>query len=116
MKRFHKPKSGRVKSPPRKVVSRRTDQRAWVFKGSTVPLGALFEALADGESVGEFVKRFPNPQAKETKNVLRGVGLLVDYQIHEHSLALKAVELEAPRGTSAAVTAVEQSSGIGKEL
>ena len=79
MKRFHKPKSGRVKSPPGQVVSRRTDQRAWVFKGSTVPLRALFEALADGGSVGEFVKRFPNLQVEEIKNVLRGVGLLVDY-------------------------------------
>jgi hypothetical protein len=116
MKRFHKPKSGSVKSPPGKVVLRRTDQRAWVFKGSTVPLRALFEAPADGESVGEFVKRFPNLQAEEIKNVLRGEGLLVDYQFHEHSLTLKAVELEAPKGPSAAVTAVEQSSGIGKEL
>jgi hypothetical protein len=116
MKRFHKPKSGRVKSPPGKIVSRRTDERAWVFKGSTVPLRALFEALADGESVGEFVKRFSNLQAEEIKNVFSGVGLLVDYQLREHSLTLKAVELEAPKGPSAAVTAVEQSSGIRKEL
>ena len=116
MMRFHKPKSGRVKSPPGKIVSRRTDERAWVFKGSTVPLRALFEALADGESVGEFVKQFPTLQAEEIKNVLRGEGLLVDYQFHEHSLTLKAVELEAPKGPSAAVTAVEQSSGIRKEL
>ena len=79
MKRFHKPKSGKVKSPPGKVVSRRTDQRAWVFKGSRVPPRALFEVLADGGSIREFVKRFPNLQAEEIKNVLRGVGLLVDY-------------------------------------
>ena len=83
MKRFHKPKSGRVKSPPGQVVSRRTGQRAWVFKGSTVPLRALLEALADGESVGEFVKRFPNLPAEEIKNALRGVGLLVDYHRSE---------------------------------
>ncbi len=116
MMRFHKPKSGRVKSPSGQVVSRRTGQRAWVFKGSRVPLCALLEALADGESFGEFVKRIPDMQAEEIKNVLRGGGLLVDYQLHEHSLTLKAVELEAPKGPSAAVTAVEQSSGIGKEL
>jgi len=48
--------------------------------------------------------------------VLRGEGLLVDYQLHEHLLTLKRVELEAPRGPSAAVTAVEQSSGTRKEL
>jgi hypothetical protein len=73
-----------------------------------VPLRALFEAMADGESVGESVKRFPDLQAEEIKNVLRGVGLLVDYQLHEHSLTLKAVELEASKGHSVAVTAVEQ--------
>ena len=116
MKRFHKPKSGRVKSPSGQVVSRRTGQRAWVFKGSRVPLRDLFEALADGGSVGEFVKRLPDLQAEEIKNVLCGVSSLVDYQLHKHSPTLKAVELEAPKGPSAAVTAVEQSSGIGKEL
>ena len=83
MKRFHKPKSGKVKSPPGKVVSRRTDQRAWVFKGSRVPPRALFGALADGKSIREFVKRFPNLQAEEIKNALRGVGLLVDYHVAE---------------------------------
>ena len=116
MRRFNKPKLGRVKSSLGKVVSRRTEETDWVFKVSRVPLRALFEALADGESVGEFVKQFPTLQAEEIKNVLRGEGLLVDYQFHEHSLTLKAVELEAPKGPSAAVTAVEQSSGIGKEL
>ena len=116
MRRFNKPKLGRMKSQLGKVVSRRTEERAWVFKVSRVPLRALFEALADGESVGEFVKRLPDLQAEEIKNVLRGVGLLVDYQLHEHSLTLKAVELEAPKGHSAAVTAIEQSSGIRKEL
>jgi hypothetical protein len=69
-----------------------------------------------GGSVGEFVKRFPDLPAEEIKNVLRGEGLLVDYQLHEHLLTLKPVELEAPRGPSAAVTAVEQSSGTRKEL
>ena len=116
MRRFNKPKLGRVKSPLGKVVSRRTEERAWVFKVSRVPLRALFEALADGESVGEFVKRFPELQAEEIKNVLRGEGLLVDYQLHEQSPTLKAVELETPKGDFAAVTAIEQSSGIGKEL
>jgi hypothetical protein len=95
MMRFHKPKSGRVKRPPGKVVSRRTSQRAWVFKGSSVPLRGLFEALADGESVGEFVKRFPNLQTEEIKNVLRGVGLLVDYQLHEHSLTVLSESVRA---------------------
>jgi uncharacterized protein (DUF433 family) len=116
MKRFHKPKSGRVKSPPGKVVSRRTGQRAWVFKGSRVPLCALFEALADGESVGEFVKRFPELQAEDIKNILRGVGLLDEYQLHERSLTLRAIKWGAPKGHSAAVTAVEKSSAIGKDI
>jgi len=116
MKRFNKPKSGKVKRPPGKVVSRRTDQRAWVFKSSTVPLRALFEALADGESVGEFVKRFPELPAEDIKNILRRVGLLVEYQLHERSLTLRASKWGAPKGHSAAVTVVEKSSAIGKDL
>jgi alkanesulfonate monooxygenase SsuD/methylene tetrahydromethanopterin reductase-like flavin-dependent oxidoreductase (luciferase family) len=52
MRRFNKPKSGTVKSPPGKVVSRRTGQRAWVFKGSTVPLRSLplMIAIIGGET------------------------------------------------------------------
>ena len=116
MRRFNKPKLGRVKSPLGKVVSRRTEERAWVFKVSRVPLRALFEALADGESVGEFVKRFPELQAKDIKNILRGVGLLVEYQLHQRSLTIRAIQWGAPKGHSAAVTAVEQSSAIGKDI
>jgi hypothetical protein len=116
MRRFNKPKLGRVKSPLGKVVSRRTEERAWVFKASRVPLRALFEALADGESVGEFVKRFPELQAEDIKNILRGVGLLDEYQLHERSLTLRAIKWGAPKGHSAAVTAVEQSSAIGKDI
>jgi hypothetical protein len=116
MRRFNKPKLGRVKSSLGKVVSRRTEETAWVFKVSRVPLRALFEALADGESVGEFVKRFPELQAEDIKNILRGVGLLVEYQLHERSLTLRAIKWGAPKGHSAAVTAVEQSSAIGKDI
>ena len=116
MRRFNKPKLGRVKSSLGKVVSRRTEETAWVFKVSRVPLRALFEALADGESVGEFVKRFPELQAEDIKNILRGVELLVEYQLHERSLTLRASKWGAPKGHSAAVTAVEQSSAIGKDI
>ena len=116
MKRFHKPKSGSVKSSLGKVVSRRTQERAWVFKGSRVPLRALFETFADGKSVGDFVKRFPELQAEDIKNILRGVELLVEYQLHERSLSLRAIKWGAPKGHSAAVTAVEKSSAIGKDL
>ena len=116
MRRFNKPKLGRVKSPLGKVVSRLTEERAWVFKASRVPLRALFEALADGESVGEFVKRFPELQAEDIKNILRGVGLLVEYQLHQRSLTLRAIKWGAPKGHSVAVTAVEQSSAIGKDI
>ena len=116
MRRFNKPKLGRVKSPLGKVVSRRTEETDWVFKVSRVPLRALFEALADGESVGEFVKRFPELQAEDIKNILRGVELLVEYQLHERSLTLRAIKWGAPKGHSAAVTAVEKSSAIGKDL
>ena len=116
MMRFHKPKSGSVKSSLGKVVSRRTEERAWVFKGSRVPLHVLFEALADGESVGDFVERFPELQAEDIKNILRGVGLLAEYQLHQRSPRLKAIKWGAPQGHAAAVTAVEQSSAIGKDI
>jgi hypothetical protein len=101
---------GWVKSPLGRVVSRRTEERAWVFKVSRVPLRPLFEALAGGGSVGEFVKRFPELQAEDIKNILRGVGLLVECQLHERSLTLGAIKWGAPKGHSAAVTAVEKSS------
>jgi hypothetical protein len=76
----------------------------------------LFEALADGEGIGDFVKRFPELQEEDIKNIFRGLGLLIEYQVHERSLTLRAIKWGAPKGHSAAVTAVEKSSAIGRDL
>ena len=42
-----------VEHPPEKVSG------AWVFRGTRVPLSALFENLRDGASIDQFVMWFP---------------------------------------------------------
>jgi uncharacterized protein (DUF433 family) len=43
---------------------------AWVFRGTRVPLAALFENLEDGADIEEFVEWFPGVQAEQVKKVL----------------------------------------------
>jgi uncharacterized protein (DUF433 family) len=43
---------------------------AWVFKGSRVPVSALFENLEDGVPVGEFVDLFPGVTLEQARAVL----------------------------------------------
>ena len=43
---------------------------AWVFKGSRVPIAALFENLEDGVSVGEFADLFPGITLQQARAVL----------------------------------------------
>jgi uncharacterized protein (DUF433 family) len=43
---------------------------AWVFRGSRVPVAALFENLEDGVSVGEFVELFPGVTLAQARAVL----------------------------------------------
>ncbi len=43
---------------------------AWVFAGTRVPLFALYENLAAGATVGEFVKWFPGVDEKQVHAVL----------------------------------------------
>ena len=43
---------------------------AWVFRGSRVPVAALFENLEDGVPVGEFVSLFPGVALKQARAVL----------------------------------------------
>ena len=74
MRRFNKPKLGRVKSPLGKVVSRRTKERAWVFKVSRVPLRALFEALADGRALESSSNGSPLYRPRKSKMCFAGLG------------------------------------------
>ena len=43
---------------------------AWVFRGTRVPITALFENLEDGASVGDFTEWFPGVTAKQMRAVL----------------------------------------------
>ena len=43
---------------------------AWVFRGTRVPVAALFENLEDGVSVAEFVDIFPGVTIDQARAVL----------------------------------------------
>lgn len=43
---------------------------AWVFRGTRVPVAALFENLEDGVPVGEFTELFPGVTLAQARAVL----------------------------------------------
>ena len=43
---------------------------AWVFRGTRVPLAALFENLEDGASVNDFIEWFQRVTLDQVRNVL----------------------------------------------
>jgi len=43
---------------------------AWVFRGTRVPISALFENLEDGADVAEFVSWFPGVTLEQVRQVL----------------------------------------------
>jgi len=43
---------------------------AWVFRGTRVPVAALFENLEDGVSIGQFVELFPGVTLEQARAVL----------------------------------------------
>ena len=43
---------------------------AWVFRGTRVPVAALFENLRDGATVNEFLEWFPPVQRSQVEAVL----------------------------------------------
>ena len=55
-----------------KAVERDADRvsGAWVFRGSRVPVAALFENLEDGVSVGDFPDLFPGVTLDQARSVL----------------------------------------------
>ena len=42
----------------------------WIFKGTRVPVRALFENLEDGESVDQFLEWFPGVERRQVEAVL----------------------------------------------
>lgn len=43
---------------------------AWVFRGTRVPVAALFENLEDGAQVSQFVAWFPGVSSEQVRAVL----------------------------------------------
>jgi uncharacterized protein (DUF433 family) len=43
---------------------------AWVFRGTRIPVAALFQNLEDGVSLTEFVKIFPGVTIEQARMVL----------------------------------------------
>ena len=43
---------------------------AWVFAGTRIPLSALYENLASGATIEEFVEWFPGVDRKQVRTVL----------------------------------------------
>jgi uncharacterized protein (DUF433 family) len=56
-----------VESDPARVSG------AWVFRGTRVPVAALFENLEDGASVHDFVQWFPGVTVEQVRAVLEHV-------------------------------------------
>ena len=54
------------------AVERRPDKLsgAWVFRGTRVPVSALFENLKGGASTGEFLDWFPGVDSGQVEAVL----------------------------------------------
>lgn len=46
---------------------------AWVFRGTRVPVAALFENLEDGAPVSQFVEWFPGVTIEQARAVLEHV-------------------------------------------
>ncbi len=46
------------------------DSGAWVFRGTRVPVSALFENLRDGASIEEFLSWFPGAERLKVEAVL----------------------------------------------
>jgi len=57
-----------VESDPSRVSG------AWVFRGTRVPVAALFENLEDGASIQEFVQWFPGVSLEQVRTVLEHAG------------------------------------------
>jgi len=53
---------------------------AWVFKGTRVPVRALFDNLEDGASIDDFLEWFPGVSRRQVETVLEhaSAGLLVE--------------------------------------
>ena len=44
---------------------------AWLFRGTRIPIAALFENLEDGAPVGQFIEWFPGVTIEQVRTVLK---------------------------------------------
>ncbi len=51
---------------------------AWVFRGTRVPVSALFENLEDGAQIHDFVAWFPGVTVEQARQVLAHVANSLD--------------------------------------
>lgn len=56
----------------RDAIERHSDKvsGAWVFRGTRIPVAALFENLKDGASIDEFLEWFPGLKRSQVEAVL----------------------------------------------
>jgi uncharacterized protein (DUF433 family) len=54
------------------AIERRPDRvsGAWIFRGTRVPVAALFENLKDGASIEQFLEWFPGVERSQVEAVL----------------------------------------------
>jgi uncharacterized protein (DUF433 family) len=55
---------------------------AWVFRGTRIPVAALFENLRDGATVDEFLDWFPGVERAQVEAVL-------DYELESYAARLQ---------------------------
>jgi uncharacterized protein (DUF433 family) len=48
---------------------------AWVFRGTRIPVAALFQNLEDGASIQDFVQWFPGVTLEQVRSVLEHAAL-----------------------------------------
>ena len=51
---------------------------AWLFRGTRVPVAALFENLEDGAQLAEFVEWFPGVSLQQARAVLEHAALSLE--------------------------------------
>ena len=67
---------------------------AWVFRGTRVPVAALFENLAAGASIHQFIEWFPGVTLEQAREVLEHAALSSLTVAHAPDLQVKNVEIE----------------------
>jgi uncharacterized protein (DUF433 family) len=50
---------------------------AWVFRGTRVPVAALFENLRDGASIDDFLAWFPGVERQQVESVLNAEAVAI---------------------------------------